>query len=75
MSKPDFAAAQRALYRGRRKLGRFVQTSERRFKAFGSDDCSLGLSRSSKHALAAIMDPQTGFSHSSPEIDRDGDIP
>jgi len=43
MSKSDFEPIERALYLGRRRLGRFVQTDERQFEGFGPDDCSLGL--------------------------------
>jgi hypothetical protein len=74
MTKSEFEPIERALYLGRRKLGRFVQTDERQFEAFGPQDYSLGLFQSSKQALAAIRDAQTGSSHSCAEIDRDGDI-
>jgi hypothetical protein len=58
MSKPDFEPIERALYLGRRKLGRFVQNDERQFEGFGPDDCSLGLFETSKQVLAAIRDAQ-----------------
>jgi hypothetical protein len=58
MSEPKFEPIERALYLGRRKLGRFVQTAERQFEGFGPDDRSLGLFETSKQVLAAIRDAQ-----------------
>jgi hypothetical protein len=73
MSNSDFEPIERALYLGRRKLGRFVQTDVRQFEGFGPDDRSLGLFETSKQVLAAIRDAQqvkdrdgsAGTSHSS----------
>jgi hypothetical protein len=58
MSKPDFEPIERALYLGRRRLGRFVQTDKQQFEGFGPDDCSLGLFETSKQVLAAIRHAQ-----------------
>ena len=61
MNKLDFEPTERALYLGRRRLGRFVQTDDRQFEAFGPDDCKLGLFETSKQALAAIRDAQNAL--------------
>jgi hypothetical protein len=61
MSKSDFEPIERALYLGRRKLGRFVQTDNRQFEAFGPDDCSLGVFETSRQVLAAIRDAQNAL--------------
>ena len=58
MNKPDLEPIERELYLGRRRLGRFVQTDDRQFEAFGPDERNLGLFETSKHALAAIRDAQ-----------------
>jgi hypothetical protein len=61
MSKSDFEPVERALYLGRRKLGRFVQTDPRQFEAFGPDDRSLGHFETSTQVLAAIRDAQSAL--------------
>jgi hypothetical protein len=66
MSKLDFEPIERALYLGRRKLGRFVQTDKRQFEGFGPDDCSLGLFETSKQVLAAIRDAQSALGEGRP---------
>jgi hypothetical protein len=58
MSKPDFEPVERALYLGRRRLGRFVRTGAGQFEAFGPDDCSLGHVETIRDVLAAIRDAQ-----------------
>jgi hypothetical protein len=56
VSKNPFEPIDRALYLGRRKLGRFVQTDERQFEAYSPDDLSLGSFETIKQTLAAIRE-------------------
>jgi hypothetical protein len=43
-----------SVYIGRQRLGRYVQTDRRKFKAFAADDRPLGNFRVRKRMLAAI---------------------
>jgi hypothetical protein len=49
-----------AVYFGRHRLGRYVQTRQARFQAFDPDDRPLGIFKTRAEALAAIRDEVGG---------------
>ncbi|HEY8335296.1 MAG TPA: hypothetical protein VIQ05_16000 [Tardiphaga sp.] len=51
---PDFEPIDHAVYLGRERLGRYLQTAPKRFAAFDARDVLLGDFKKQKDACAAI---------------------
>lgn len=52
--KPKFDSLEHSVYLGRQRLGRYVQTDRKKFKAFDANDRLLGNFRIRNRMLAAI---------------------